>query len=183
LLLAIGAGTGTINIMRCFCWPVNAYSEIAGMFIATMNAVLFWQFDSFGLEGSWPLIVSVVITTVGWVAITLLTRPTDKATLRKFVAVTNPGGPGWKKVYREAEAEGNPIEFLHPEANIQRGLICMALACAAVYGFLFGTGYFIYGKTATAIVCFLVTLISSFLVYKLWFCTEEQEAAKFDHKD
>ena len=175
LLLAIGAGTGSIYILRWFWWRVNAYSEIAGMLIATLNAFLFWQFDNFGLSGSMPLAVSVAITTIGWIVITLITRPTDKATLRKFVKQTNPGGPGWKKVYREAEAEGQPIDFLHSESNIQRGLICMVFACAGVYSFLFGTGYYLYGQSMAATICLAVTIISSFLVYKIWFCADEKQ--------
>lgn len=174
LLLAIGAGTGSIYILRWFWWRVNAYSEIAGMLLATLNAVLFWKFDNFGLSGSMPLVASVAITTIGWIVVTLMTRPTDKATLRGFVKQTNPGGPGWQKIYREAQAEGEPIDFLHSESNIQRGLICMILACAAVYSFLFGTGYVLYGQSIAASICSIITIISSFLVYRIWFCADEK---------
>ncbi len=174
LLLAIGAGTGSIYILRWFWWRVNAYSEIAGMLFATLNAFLFWRFDNFGLSGSMPLVASVAITTIGWIVVTLMTRPTDKATLRGFVKQTNPGGPGWQKIYREAQAEGEPIDFLHSESNIQRGLICMILACAAVYSFLFGTGYVLYGQSIAASICSIITIISSFLVYRIWFCADEK---------
>ncbi|MDG1358597.1 MAG: Na+:solute symporter [Akkermansiaceae bacterium] len=174
LLLAIGAGTGSIYILRWFWWRVNAYSEIAGMLLATLNAVLFWKFDNFGLSGSMSLVASVAITTIGWIVVTLMTRPTDKATLRGFVKQTNPGGPGWQKIYREAQAEGEPIDFLHSESNIQRGLICMILACAAVYSFLFGTGYVLYGQSIAASICSIITIISSFLVYRIWFCADEK---------
>ena len=174
LLLKIGAGTGSIYILRWFWWRVNAYSEIAGMLIATLNAFLFWKFDDFGLSGSMPMVASVGITTIGWILMTLITRPTDTATLRAFAKQTNPGGPGWQKVYRDAEAEGQPIAFLYRESNIQRGLICMMFACAAVYAFLFGTGYYLYGQFMAASICLAVTIISSVLVYKIWFCSDEK---------
>ena len=41
ILLQIGAGTGSIFIMRWFWWRVNAYSEISGMIVSFIVAVYF----------------------------------------------------------------------------------------------------------------------------------------------
>ena len=76
-----------------------------------------------------------------------------------------PGGWGWKKVRREAAASGVDLGDEQSESGIGMGIQCMAAGCLAVYGALFATGYWLYGKFAPAMVltavsvgaaCFLV---------------------------
>src|SRR5207249_3227413 len=88
ILLQIGAGTGLIFLLRWFWWRVNAWSEIAGMMISFVVAVYF-QFvhRALGLAPLTPtrqLVIGVAITTVGWLAVTFATPPTDRATLQTF---------------------------------------------------------------------------------------------------
>ncbi|MDD5092704.1 MAG: Na+:solute symporter, partial [Candidatus Wallbacteria bacterium] len=114
ILLSIGAGTGLLFILRWFWWRINPLSELTAMVVSFVLALLF-KFSPLGagLKGWQQLVLSVVITTICWVAVTMLSRPADKETLRRFVSIANPGGPGWQKVIKDAEAEGNPIQFQH----------------------------------------------------------------------
>src|SRR5213082_2586123 len=88
ILLQIGAGTGLIFLLRWFWWRINAWSEIAGMVISFVVAVYF-QFVHTAL-GCAPLaptlrlVIGIAITTVGWLAVTFATPPTDRATLQAF---------------------------------------------------------------------------------------------------
>jgi Na+/proline symporter len=173
IILQIGAGTGLLFILRWFWWRINAASEIAAMFISFAVAMYF-QFAHAHtglpvLTGWQELIAGVIITTIGWVAVTFMTRPTDKETLVNFCKVARPGGPGWQKVIRQAEASGNDVEPLEDEAwRVPQGLLCMVLGCIAVYGALFATGYWIYGRWILASVITVVAVTASGLLYKAW---------------
>jgi len=99
ILLQIGAGTGLIFLLRWFWWRINAWSEIAGMVISFVIAVYF-QFvhGALGLPPLAPtlqLVIGIAITTVGWLAVTFATPPTDRATLQTFYDRIRPMGPGW----------------------------------------------------------------------------------------
>src|SRR6185437_4963973 len=96
LLLSIGAGTGLIYLLRWFWWRINAWSEIAAMISSFVIAVAMLVARRAGvpISDSAALIASVAFTTVVWVAVTLLTPPTDQATLIRFYECTRPGGPG-----------------------------------------------------------------------------------------
>jgi len=173
IILQIGAGTGLLFILRWFWWRINAGSEIAAMVISFAVAMYF-QFGHAHtglpeLTGWEELIIGVIITTVGWVTVTFLTRPTDKETLVHFCKVARPGGPGWQKVIKQAKAEDEDIEPLEDEAwRVPQGILCMALGCIAIYGTLFATGYWIYGRWILASVITVVAVIASGFLYKAW---------------
>ncbi len=77
ILLQIGAGTGSIFLLRWFWWRVNAYSEITGMSVSFLLAIYFQWFhsDLTGIElASYEkLLWSIFITTSSWIIVTLLT--------------------------------------------------------------------------------------------------------------
>jgi Na+/proline symporter len=158
IMLQVGAGTGLLFILRWFWWRINALSEIVAMVVSFLVAVTL-KLGDFGLASWQELLVGVGITTTCWMTAALLTPPADTATLQAFCARINPGGPGWRSVYRELEASGDaPTDS---GVNIPRGILCMVLGCAAVYGVLFGTGYFIYGETISAIILFAISIAAA----------------------
>jgi Na+/proline symporter len=148
ILIKIGAGTGLIFILRWFWWRINAYSEIAAMAISFPVAIYFELFYTGPLESHETLILSVLITTIGWVAVTLLTRPENHATLVAFVKRIRPHGSGWRKVMGE--------ETPAPGVSITFELLNMLLGCIMVYSLLFSLGFFIYGQSAYGVI-FVIT--------------------------
>src|SRR5690554_2473332 len=89
LLLSIGAGTGLLFILRWFWSRINPYSEIAAMAISFLIAAFFFingkmETPMVDIAGHWQLVTSVVITTIGWMIVTLLTKPSKKETLKSF---------------------------------------------------------------------------------------------------
>lgn len=173
IILQIGAGTGLLFILRWFWWRINAGSEIAAMVISFAVAMYF-QFGHAHtslpvLTGWQELVAGVIITTIGWVAVTFMTRPTNKETLVNFCEVARPGGPGWQKVIKDAESAGHDLEPLEDEAwRVPQGILCMVLGCIAIYGTLFATGYWIYGRWVLAGVITAVVVIASGFLYKSW---------------
>ena len=169
IMLQIGAGTGLLFILRWFWWRINPWSELAAM-VVSFVVTLFLQLGTFA--ASWPeyqkIVVGVLITTVSWLVVALVTPPSDEATLREFVRRTNPGGPGWQAVIDRAERAGAPIRPLHDTTNIPRGLLCTFLGTVAVYAGLFGSGMLLYGQMMTGTVTLVVGLAATVALFRVW---------------
>lgn len=165
ILLQIGAGTGLIFILRWFWWRINAYSEITGMVVSFVVAIVF-EFTNLGLETYEKLIYSVLITTVSWVAVTLLTRPTDSKKLATFYNQVTPYGAGWnrfKKIAKNAK-----LDLKTTNDNFTIDLASMLLGILLVYSGLFATGYIIYGNIIGSIVLLGIALLSAIAIFILW---------------
>ncbi len=165
ILLQIGAGTGLIFILRWFWWRVNAYSEITGMIVSFVMA-LFFEFVNLGLEDYEKLIYGVAITTIAWLAVTLLTRPTDSKTLANFYNAVTPYGNGWKPFKKKAAEENLPLKTTNDVFTID--LASMLLGIVFVYTSLFATGYIIYGNMMGAGILIAIAVVSAFTIFTLW---------------
>ncbi len=162
LLLTIGAGTGLIYLLRWFWWRINAWSEISamassfvlsfGIFIARKNGV--------GIPDHIALITTVLVTTVIWVTVTLLTEPVDTPTLEKFYALTRPAGPGWATIRKRAGLPASPD-------SMPQMLLAWTAGCLFVYSALFGFGSALYGRTTVAYLCGLLFLGSGIVLYRV----------------
>ncbi|MBN2653446.1 MAG: Na+:solute symporter [Spirochaetales bacterium] len=175
LLISIGAGTGLIFILRWFWWRINAWSELSAMVSSFVMSVIFFfirKYAEIGMPEYADLLIVVAVSTATWVTVTFLTSPADKKTLRNFCSLINPGGIGWKKVYKEAEVEGTPIQVKGKADNIPMGLLAMFFGSMGVYGFLFSTGFFIYGEYLKAslvgVMAIVVTVATLFFAKKTW---------------
>jgi solute:Na+ symporter, SSS family len=172
ILLQIGAGTGLLFILRWFWWRVNAASEIAAMTVSFVIAAYFQLFHG-RLFGRLPsdteqLLTGVGVTTLAWVAVTYLTRPTAEQTLRAFYRKIGPRGPGWEPVLRRAEAEGIRLRAEARGASLPQAFLCMGLGCVAVYAALFATGLFLYGRQAPAAALAALAVVASVVIVRVW---------------
>src|SRR5678816_1927217 len=79
LILSIGAGTGLLYLLRWFWWRVSAWSEIAAMISSFVVALGFFVARKMGhdVPTDVSLLVTVGVTTVVWLATTLLAPSTD----------------------------------------------------------------------------------------------------------
>lgn len=171
ILLQIGAGTGLLFIMRWFWYRINAYSEITAMMVSFILALYFKLIHTkLGFEpiaDDIQLVLGVAITTLSWVAVTLLTSPSDKKTLNEFYKITQPGGPGWNKVVVEAKEDGVDLVTEKRAWNVPTGILCMLVGSIGIYGALFSTGYFIYGEYKQGSMLLAITLLSFIILRKL----------------
>jgi Na+/proline symporter len=168
IILMFGAGTGSIFILRWFWWRINAWSEIAAMLssgiisIALTNDTIFNMiFSDGGLPAYMKFPFIVLVTTAIWLLVTFLTPADDNETLVSFYNKTQPGGPGWNSVVKNNNIKVGKAEWIVPQ-----GILCMFIGCICIYSALFSTGYFIYGEYNSAFLFLVVTIISSFLLFK-----------------
>jgi len=178
LLLLFGAGTGLIFILRWFWWRINAWTEIVAMFASGILSIVIkvtplggYLFAAeTGVFPEWaeiPFVVAVV--TIIWLIATFVTKPESKEVLNSFYERTQPGGPGWAKVIKEADEEG--IELVHNKNegwNVPSGILAMLLGCVLIYSCMFTTGYWIYGETTLAITTTITAIVSGYLLIRTW---------------
>jgi solute:Na+ symporter, SSS family len=136
-LLEIGAGTGSVYLLRWYWWRINAWSEIAAMTIALIVSITIrWAAPFQGSESvvfAKQTIVTTLVTTVGWIVVTLITPPEPRETLLRFYRRIRPDALGWRPIARLAPE----IEPIH---DLNRNLLDWIVSCAMVYCALFGVG-------------------------------------------
>lgn len=163
ILLQIGAGTGLIFLLRWFWWRINAWGEIAAMVISFLVAVYFeilhTRLGFPPIHPSLALVLGVAITTCGWLLVTLLTPPTDRATLQAFYDRIRPAPAGWRYAVDVGSEKG-------AAGSVAAGFLAWFLGCLAVYAALFGTGYLLYGRTALGLLCAALALVSAYGLYR-----------------
>lgn len=165
ILLQIGAGTGLIFILRWFWWRINAYSEITGMVVSFVIALVFEFFDT-GFADHEKLVLGVAITTVCWVGVTLLTKPTDSSKLVTFYNTITPYGMGWNGFKKRMKQEEIALGKTHDRFTID--LASMLLGIVFVYSALFGTGYLLYGNLIGTATLYGLALISAWFLFRFW---------------
>ena len=155
-LLALGAGTGLVLILRWYWWRINAWSEISAMttsFIVSLLAFAYIRprFAATDPNGdAWVMLTTVAVSTVVWVAVTFATKPESDATLESFYKRVRPGGPGWVAVsnrlgFGREKIPGGALAW----SNWLAGVI-------AVYASLFGIGKLVFLEFGTGLIMLLV---------------------------
>lgn len=168
ILLLIGAGTGLLFILRWFWWRINATAEIVAMVVSFMVAVFFTVGGNWGLPSGVPLVISVGITTVAWMAAAFLGPRTTTERLRFFYRHVQPGGPGWRQVVEQARADGDPVDTGEGGWDLPIGILCMLLGCVTVYGTLFSVGFLLYGNYIAVAILLPITLAAVVLLMSAW---------------
>jgi Na+/proline symporter len=157
LLLALGAGTGLVLILRWYWWRINAWSEISAMVCSFITSLVVLGYFGKGLvpavvaQGgpngdAWVMIITVCVTTVVWIVVTFATAPEPDAVLDSFYRRVRPGGPGWARIserlgYGREQIPGGALAWTNWLAGV-----------VAVYAMLFGIGKLIFGAIGTGIV-------------------------------
>lgn len=169
ILLQIGAGTGLIFILRWFWWRINAYTEISAMVVSFLVAIYFESIHN--KLGFWPipddmaylkLLFGVTLTTITWVAVTLLTKPEDDTVLLAFYRKVRPASWGWKNLLAKYPEEKEEVGQLPMEIGL------MLIGSIMVYAALFAAGFWIYGETLSALVATVVSAAGGVLVFRGW---------------
>ncbi|MFC1785059.1 sodium:solute symporter family protein [Candidatus Neomarinimicrobiota bacterium] len=173
ILLQIGAGTGLLFLLRWFWWRINATSEIAAMVISFFVAIYFEIIHTklgFTEIIEWKkLIFGVAITTIGWITVTLFTKPTDQETLFNFYKIINPGGPGWKKILLIAKRSGEDVDnLINQKWDMPSSLLGVFLGLVMIYNGLFSIGFWLYGNLIPAIITSVFSILSTFILIKMW---------------
>ena len=159
-LLALGAGTGLVYILRWYWWRINAWSEISAMiasFVVSLSAMAMVR-DRFAdgdpRRDSWVMLITVAVSTVVWVAVTFLTKPEPQHILERFYRRVRPGGPGWAKISTGLGLGREPIPGgAKAWTNWIAGII-------AVYGTLFGIGKLVFGEIGAGLGLLAIAVLA-----------------------
>ncbi len=162
LIITASAGVGTVLILRWYWWRINAWSEL----VATLAPILMVLLTLFGvpipgIQEPFPsnLFVVVGVTTVLWLIVTFLTKPTDPSTLKEFYSLVRPAGPGWRPIAAQ-------VPDLQPDSTIGSMARQWGIGVVLVYSSLFSVGYFILGNMIPGILTLLLAISAAF--YLRW---------------
>ena len=162
-LMAIGAGTGLVYILRWYWWRINAWSEISAM-IASFILSMIFQFG-LGISPDEPdqfallMIFTVVGSTIIWVTVTFLTSPENDEVLIRFYNQVKPAGKLWKKVYQKHNLSQS-------EDSLKVSLRDWIFGIILIYCFLFAVGNFLFASVTTGIILLIVSLFSGYLIWR-----------------
>jgi solute:Na+ symporter, SSS family len=162
LLLALGAGTGLVYILRWYWWRINAWSEISAMVASlVISTALQWLggFDSNDPNDfAWLMLLTVGLSTAVWLLTTYLTAPVPDEKLIAFYHRVRPGGPGWRRVaiaagYGPEKMDGGALNWTNWIAGV-----------VAVYACLFGSGRIIFGDVLEGVLLLGLALAAFFWI-------------------
>jgi SSS family solute:Na+ symporter len=161
-LIALGAGTGSVFILRWFWWRINAWSEVSAM-AASFVVSLFLTFilgmrDEDPRAFAWKVIITVACSTVTWLSVTFLTAPESRDVLLAFYRRVRPSASLWGPVAREATDVVPVHDGLY-------NLLDWLAGCVFVYLTLFGVGKIIFGQTTLGLVFLAVGAVAAALIY------------------
>jgi len=152
-ILSMGAGIGPIYLLRWFWWRINAWSEISAMTLSmTVSSIC----RLYGLELAPSLIITLAASLPLALLVTMLTKPTEREHLKRFVARTRPFG-FWADLRRPQDAPDAWLPLL-------TGCICL---CLCIFGLLFGIGWLFFGFYGIGIPVTAAGLLCGFAVLKL----------------
>ncbi len=140
LMLLIGAGSGAIFLLRWFWMRINAWTELTGMFVSFIVALVL-QIGFPALVSWQKMLITIAVTSASWLAVTFLTKPTDAATAARFKAAVRADG-----------------------RDVGKGLVLMSVASFALFDLMYMVGAWIYGWYAKATVATVLALAASVFV-------------------
>jgi solute:Na+ symporter, SSS family len=163
VVLEIGAGTGTVYLLRWYWWRINAWSEISAMATSLLATVALNQLHPFAGNSSIVFaktaVTTTLITTLVWLAVTFLTQPEAEEVLVAFYRKVRPDVRGWR-----------PIAKLLPNEpqthDLGPNLYAWILGCAMIYLTLFGAGKIILHQPRAGALLLLGAALSTTLLYR-----------------
>ncbi|MFT5915810.1 MAG: Na+/proline symporter [Flammeovirgaceae bacterium] len=183
-MIACGAGLGMVLILRWYWWRLNAWSEISatlapfipfgllkwremsnlailetklGSPIPQVDLDVFYQANWF-YQSPYNFLITVAFTTIVWLAVTFLTKPTAQETLHKFYHRIQPQG-AWERVRKQ-------LDLPKQKSEIGSLLLLWLAGVILVYSCLFLIGELIFGELSQAMVYALFFVGSGIFLWK-----------------
>jgi Na+/proline symporter len=140
-ILESGAGLGGVLILRWFWWRINAWSEITATIAPMIIYLLLKNYTSIGFPGSY--FFTVLITSVLWILVTLITPPENDATITRFIKKIQPEGI-WPKHYAVSNQ------------NLPLKILMWLVSVIFSYSLLFNLGLWIFHEISALLILTLI---------------------------
>jgi Na+/proline symporter len=167
-VLEVGAGTGSVYILRWYWWRINAWSEISAMATALFVSLSLhdspWWHAAIQFSGSNPVVfaksalTTTGITTLVWIAVTFVTKPEPQEVLLRFYRKVRPHAAGWRPIARLAPD-------IPPTRDLGRNLLLWVEGCVMVYAALFGIGKYCFGQMLSGTIFMIVAAVCAARIY------------------
>jgi len=161
-MIAIGAGTGLVYLLRWFWWRINAWSEVSAMIAAFVTSLTvrygFHLHESEPKEFALIVLITVAVTTAVWLAVTFMTKPEPKDILLSFYRRVRPSAALWGPIAKEATDVERRKDGLF---NLMDWL-CGVLM---IYAFLFGAGKIIFGELGLGLAFLSAGVVFGGVIY------------------
>ncbi len=161
-MIAVGAGTGSVFILRWFWWRINAWSEVVAMAVSFVVSIVLQGFFKLSndnpREFAWIVIITVSCSTVAWLAATMLTAPERTDVLLAFYRRVRPSATLWGPIAKEATD-------VVPRRDGMYNLLDWVSGCVLVYLTLFGVGKIIFGEALVGLGFLVLASISGWVIY------------------
>ncbi len=151
------------NVLKWYWWRFNGYGYFWGMVAGLIPALIFPYVFAGTLDlyyFPWLLIISTVGALLG----TLLTKPTDETVLTEFYKTVNPWG-FWGPIRRKVGAE-NP-DF-RPNKNIGADMFNVLLGVVAQTAITALPIYIVLKQTIPICISLLVALVCAVILKRTW---------------
>jgi Na+/proline symporter len=161
-MIECGAGLGLVLIMRWYWWRINAWSEIAATLAPFIPfGIITFLNTSKMAEFVFPysFFITIAFTTITWITVTFLTKPTNLETLESFYKTIQPSG-FWEPI-RLTTNLPKPIR------NTPNLLVAWFFGIILVYSVLFFIGKLIFGDWIWASACFAVASVCVWRLQKI----------------
>ncbi len=166
LILQVGAGTGLLYLLRWFWWRITAWCEIVAMLSSFVISLIFLFLNRSGIAmtSDQQLFVTVILTTVCWVATAYLGPQTDPQTLTSFYEKVRPFGPGWRPVRIAAGISELEAANWSRNDNVPMAMLGWVTGSVLIWSALFTVGNFLYGRLNYAYGLLVVSIVSGIVL-------------------
>jgi solute:Na+ symporter, SSS family len=161
LLLGMGAGTGSVLLLRWYWWRINAWSEISAMVAAFVVSISLQRVHFEGNDSvvfAKAALITTISTTVVWMVTTLITKPESDARLVKFYRRVQPTVHGWSRIAALAPE-------IAPVRDLGANTFDWIMGCTLVYCCMFAIGELVLQEWLPGFVLLACAAASGYFIY------------------
>ncbi|MGB2671478.1 MAG: hypothetical protein WAO11_12235, partial [Candidatus Acidiferrum sp.] len=157
----MGAGTGSVLVLRWYWWRINAWSEISSMiaaFIVSMSLTRVEFAGNTSVVFAKTALITTAATTIVWLVTTLITKPEPEAILVQFYRRVRPTIHGWKHIAALAPD-------VTPVRDFSANTFDWIMGCTLVYCTMFSIGEFSLHEWMMGILLLILAALSGYFIY------------------